>query len=70
MSKAAHRVSKIAVRPADESRRASRHDIEDNARVLLSTSRFRAHDADSTSGCLGAPMRYRVFSLEDSDGER
>ena len=70
MSKAAHRPTKIAVRPADDSRRASRHDIEDDARVLLSTSRFRAHDTDSTSGCLGAPMRYGVFSPEDRDNER
>jgi hypothetical protein len=67
MNKAPRRVTKIAVRPADQNRRASRTDIEENARILLSTSRFRTHEADSTRGCLGAPMRYGAFSFDASD---
>jgi hypothetical protein len=70
MHRAPRRVPKIAVRPADEHRRSSGTNTEENIRNLLSTSRFRAHDADSATGCLGAPMRYGVFSLEDPDSER
>jgi len=70
MHRAPHRDRKIAVRLADESPRSSRTGTEEHDRNLLSTSRFRAHDADATRGCLGAPMRYGASSLEDSDGER
>jgi len=70
MNKVPRRVSKVALKSVSEDRRSSRADTEEGVRNLLSTSRFRAHDADSTRGCLGAPMRYGVFSLEEPDGER
>jgi hypothetical protein len=61
MNRAPRRVSKIDVKTA-ESRGSDRADADEHVRALLGTSRFRAHDADVTSGCLGAPMRHGASS--------
>ena len=58
MNRSSRRPPKIALRPGDENRRSSRIDTGDDIRILLSTTRFRAHDSDSTPGCLGASTRH------------
>jgi hypothetical protein len=67
MNRASRRVPKIDVRPADENRRSSRTDTEQEVRILVSTSRFRAHDAESTPGCLGASTRHGAFPFDNAD---
>jgi len=61
------RLPKIAVKSAHENLRSSRRDADEGVPSLLSTSRFRTHDADSTRGCLGTPMRYGSSSLDAAD---
>jgi hypothetical protein len=67
MNRAQRRAPKIAVQSADENRRSSRTDTADDVRILLSTTRFRAHDAESTPGFLGASTRRGTSTLGNAD---
>jgi hypothetical protein len=67
MSRSTRHAPKIAARPGDENRRSSRIDVADDVRILLSTTRFRTHDTESTPGCLGASTRHSSSALGNAD---
>jgi hypothetical protein len=70
MNRAPHHVARMGVGMPRVDRPSNRIEADDDARILMSTSRFRAHDADNARGCLGASARYAsALDVEESERE-
>ena len=61
---------RLVAKTNEEATRGVRSNIADPweyTPILLNTSRFRAHDADSTQACLAASTRYGTFSPDTAE---